>query len=36
VLLKYKKGKGAVQISFTNDEELERILQVAGIDPESL
>ncbi len=36
VLVKYKKGKGAVQISFSNDEELERILQVSGIDPDSL
>jgi ParB family chromosome partitioning protein len=31
VSLRYRKGKGAVEIRFFSDEELERILQIAGI-----
>ncbi|MGA2280388.1 MAG: ParB/RepB/Spo0J family partition protein [Verrucomicrobiota bacterium] len=34
VQLRYAKGKGAVEISFFSDEELERILQVLGITPD--
>jgi len=29
--LKYKAGKGSVEIRFFNDDDLERVLQVAGI-----
>jgi len=32
VLLRYRKGKGAVEIRFFNDEDLERILQILGIE----
>lgn len=31
VLLRYRKGKGAVEIRFFNDEELERVLELLGI-----
>jgi ParB family chromosome partitioning protein len=31
VALKYKAGKGTVEIRFFNDDDLERVLQVAGI-----
>ena len=31
VALRYRKGKGAVEIRFFNDDDLERILQVAGV-----
>ena len=31
VALKYRKGKGAVEIRFYNDEDLERILGIAGV-----
>lgn len=31
VALKYKAGKGSVEIRFFNDDDLERVLQVAGI-----
>ena len=31
VQLRYVKGKGAVEISFFSDEELERILQILGV-----
>ncbi|HEX4119448.1 MAG TPA: ParB/RepB/Spo0J family partition protein [Verrucomicrobiae bacterium] len=34
VLLHYREGKGAIEIKFFNDEDLERILKVAGIDME--
>jgi ParB family chromosome partitioning protein len=34
VHLRYDKGKGAVEISFYSDQELERILQVIGVGPE--
>lgn len=36
VTLRYQKGKGAVEIKFFNDHDLERILTVAGLPPESL
>lgn len=32
VLLRYRKGKGAVEIRFFNDEDLERVLQILGIE----
>jgi len=32
VQLRYKQGKGAVEISFFSDEELERVLQILGIN----
>lgn len=32
VLLRYRKGKGAVEVRFFNDEDLERILQILGIE----
>ena len=31
VQLRYAAGKGAVEISFFSDEELERILQILGV-----
>lgn len=31
VALKYKAGKGSVEIRFFNDDDLERVLQIAGI-----
>lgn len=31
VLLRYRKGKGAVEIRFFSDEELERVLEVLGM-----
>jgi ParB family transcriptional regulator, chromosome partitioning protein len=31
VLLRYRKGKGAVEIRFFNDDDLDRILQIAGV-----
>ena len=31
VQLRYAEGKGAVEISFFSDEELERILQILGV-----
>jgi ParB family transcriptional regulator, chromosome partitioning protein len=31
VLLRYRKGKGAVEIRFFSDEELERVIEVLGI-----
>ncbi|MBI5802821.1 MAG: ParB/RepB/Spo0J family partition protein [Verrucomicrobia bacterium] len=31
VALRYRKGKGAVEIRFFNDDDLDRILQIAGI-----
>ena len=34
VQLRYAKGKGAVEISFFSDEELERILQILGVSAE--
>jgi ParB family chromosome partitioning protein len=33
VHLKYAQGKGALEISFFSDDELERILQVLGVSP---
>ncbi|HEX3716632.1 MAG TPA: ParB/RepB/Spo0J family partition protein [Verrucomicrobiae bacterium] len=32
VLLHYREGRGAIEIKFFNDDDLERILKVAGID----
>jgi len=32
VVLHYRQGRGAVEIKFFNDDDLERILKVAGID----
>jgi ParB family chromosome partitioning protein len=32
VVLHYREGKGAIDIRFFNDEDLERILKVAGVD----
>ena len=34
VQLRYHKGKGALEIAFYSDAELERILQVLGLPPE--
>lgn len=34
VHLKYSQGKGALEISFFSDDELERILAILGINPE--
>jgi ParB family chromosome partitioning protein len=34
VQLRYVEGKGAVEISFFSDAELERILQILGVNPE--
>ena len=34
VRLRYAQGKGAMEISFFSDDELERILQILGIDPD--
>ncbi|HEY3913439.1 MAG TPA: ParB/RepB/Spo0J family partition protein [Verrucomicrobiae bacterium] len=34
VFLHYRAGKGAIEIKFFNDDDLERILKVAGIDPD--
>lgn len=31
VAVRYRKGKGAVEIRFFNDDDLDRILQVAGV-----
>ena len=31
VLLRYRKGKGAVEIRFFNDDDLERVLEVIGV-----
>jgi hypothetical protein len=31
VQLRYSQGKGAVEIAFFSDEELERILQIIGV-----
>ena len=33
VQLKYNQGKGSVEIAFYSDAELERILQILGINP---
>jgi ParB family transcriptional regulator, chromosome partitioning protein len=32
VSLRYRQGKGAVEIRFFNDDDLARILQVAGVN----
>lgn len=32
VILHYREGKGAIEIKFFNDEDLERILRVAGVE----
>jgi ParB family transcriptional regulator, chromosome partitioning protein len=32
VHLRYRQGKGAVEIQFFNDDDLERILQIAGVN----
>ena len=34
VQLHYDQGKGSVEISFFSEEELERILQILGIQPD--
>lgn len=34
VNLRYRAGKGSIEIRFFSDDELERVLQVAGISPE--
>jgi ParB family chromosome partitioning protein len=34
VQLRYKEGKGGLEISFFSDDDLERILQILGINPE--
>jgi ParB family chromosome partitioning protein len=34
VQLRYAQGKGAIEISFFSDAELERILQILGVSPE--
>ena len=34
VQLRYAQGKGAVEISFFSDDELERVLQILGVPPE--
>ena len=31
VSLRYRQGKGAVEIRFFNDDDLERILQIVGV-----
>ncbi|MBC8003136.1 MAG: hypothetical protein H7X97_11170, partial [Opitutaceae bacterium] len=31
VQLRYRRGKGALEIRFFNDDDLERILKIAGI-----
>jgi ParB family transcriptional regulator, chromosome partitioning protein len=36
VTVRYQKGKGAIEIKFFNDADLERILTVAGVPPDSL
>jgi ParB family transcriptional regulator, chromosome partitioning protein len=36
VTVRYQKGQGAIEIKFFNDADLERILVVAGVPPESL
>ena len=32
VHLKYAKGKGAVEISFFSDDELQRVLEILGVN----
>jgi ParB family chromosome partitioning protein len=34
VQLRYRDGKGSLEIRFFNDDDLERILKIAGIDPD--
>jgi ParB family transcriptional regulator, chromosome partitioning protein len=34
VLLRYRKGKGAIEVRFFNDDDLERILQLLGVPVE--
>ena len=34
VTLRYRQGRGAVEIRFFNDDDLERILQIVGVRPE--
>lgn len=34
VALRYRKGKGAIEIRFFNDDDLERVLSVMGVEPE--
>ena len=34
VLLRYRKGKGAIEVRFFNDDDLERILQILGVPAE--
>jgi ParB family chromosome partitioning protein len=34
VSLRYRQGKGALEVKFFNDDDLERILQIMGLDLE--
>jgi ParB family chromosome partitioning protein len=34
VSLRYAQGKGALEIAFFSDDELERILQILGVNPD--
>lgn len=34
VHLRYRQGKGAVEIKFFNDDDLERVLKIAGVTPD--
>jgi len=34
VSLRYRSGKGSLEIRFFSDDELERILEIAGITPD--
>ena len=34
VFVRYRKGKGAVEIRFFNDDDLDRILEIVGVKPE--
>jgi ParB family chromosome partitioning protein len=36
VTMRYQKGKGAIEIKFFSDADLDRILNVAGVPPDSL
>ena len=33
-ILRYAQGKGALEIAFFSDAELERILQILGVNPD--
>jgi ParB family chromosome partitioning protein len=34
IRLRYSQGKGALEIAFFSDDELERVLQILGINPD--